>query len=177
MPVWKFVQPTGGTIELEDASLDLAAYYQALEDLGMWLRAHDGLEFEDLQTLLEAAAYDLTDLGLSLEAFSAYLEDLGLDLHTWATDILDVLFDLRTYGEPVEDLVTGLHAGAYGYADLAMLLEAASSTVLLDLVMALSVTDGIITENFGLSLHAMVAAPAFKAITAQRLTSIMTEIT
>lgn len=67
------LEPSEGTTELEDCSLDLSAYYQTLENLASWLRAHDGLEFDDLAASLEAAGYSLENLTLSLEAFAQSL--------------------------------------------------------------------------------------------------------
>lgn len=80
-----FLEPPEVVEELEDVSLDLSAYYQSLEDFGTWLRAHDGLEFEDLVSQLEAAGWTTEDLSTYITAWYQSLEDAGLSLEMWAS--------------------------------------------------------------------------------------------
>ncbi len=104
MPLWKFQEDSGsGSLELEDASLDLYAYHQAFEDLLCYLRAHDGIEFEDLACFLATSTISLEDLVSYLAAYYQSFEDAGFDLSTWGTDYKNLSTWLASYIQAFED--------------------------------------------------------------------------
>jgi hypothetical protein len=118
MPIWKFSSSDegGGQTALEDMSLNLSAYYQDLTDLGTFLRAHNGEEFEDLVMGLAAAGWTTEDLGSYLAAFLQSMEDMGLSLGTWGTDYQDMKTWLAAYYQVLEgDQPLSLNVIATGY--------------------------------------------------------------
>ena len=123
---------------LEDISLDLSAYYQSLENFGTWLRAHDGLEFEDLVSNLEAAGWTTEDLSSYLSAWYQSLEDAGLSLNTWGTGYEDLQSWLAAYHRSLEDAKTDLSIVATAYEHWTTFLWAVA-TVRKDLASSLQV--------------------------------------
>lgn len=140
MPIWKF-QPDGGggdIVELEDASLNLQAYRQSIEDILFFLRAHDGEEFEDISTSFIAAGYSVEDAVFTLDALYQSLEDAGIDLSTWGTDYKNLkswlaayilatdsnaTTDMATVATSYEYFKTLLSLVATGYKDLKTYLQ------------------------------------------------------
>lgn len=114
----------GEETALEDASLDLSAYYQTLENLGSWLRAHDGTEFDDMAATLEAAGYSLDDFTQSLAAYLQSVEDLGVDLSSVATWREDLAQWLAAYFQSLENQPVDLEALATVYDHLSTHLDA-----------------------------------------------------
>jgi hypothetical protein len=178
MPVWKFAEstPAEGTTELEDASLDLAAYYQSMEDLATWLQAHDGVELEDVMTYLAVCGLSIEDLGLSFEAYHQSMEDLALALTTLGLGLTDIRTWLSVNGQERQDLASRLTSAGQGYSMLPTTLQAVSPTVFLDLGLYLSATSGTVLDSLGLALYAVKTAPAFQSIVAQRLESVMADV-
>lgn len=176
---------------LEDAALDLSAYYQALEDVTTWLRATDGLELEDLaaelaawyQSLedagLDVAAYyqSLEDLAASLEALGWTLEDARTFLHAAVLVYSDMPADLRALGDARESILAGLQAVAWARHDLCIYLEAHSGLILLDLGALLEATDGTAFSHMGAWLCAIHQAPSFRSSVAQRASSVISAVT
>lgn len=162
--------------DMEDLAAALSAYYQDLEDFAAWLRAHDGLEFEDFKTLLAAYDLDLTDLPTALSAYHQDLEDFATHLQTWAWRTDDVKTLLSTQGLSLNDLPAHLRAVAYRYEDVQTFLKAVDSTVLTDLAAYLAATDGTVLDDVKLYLAAIALVPAYRAVTAQRLTSVISEV-
>jgi hypothetical protein len=132
---------------------------------GSWSAQEDNFitELEDACLYLSTLGQGIEDLHLLLQA-----HDGG------ATG--DFAAFLGALGQYLEDVAAELTAAALEYGDLAMILEAASSTVLDNLAMYLSATDGTVTSDMGLQLSALRLSPAFKSITAQRLTSVISEV-
>jgi len=215
---WEMFEATG-TTELEDASLDFAAYYQKRQDLLTFLRAHDGIELHDLTAKLEAAGWSIEDLAAFLSAYYQEIEDLGMDLTTWGTHYDDLKSFLAAYFQQLEDMQAGLETWATGYGDLKNILEAADwnmedlaawlcawgqetrdfgaalhvaletlydfgavltaadGSVLKNLGIFLYTTDGEVKHDAALVLRVVSGTPAFRTITAQRVASIVHEVT
>ncbi len=168
---------SSGTItELEDVRLNLSAYYQDLSDLAAWLKAHDGLEFEDLPTILAAFLQDTEDLPAHLSAYHQDLEGIMLNLQTWAWSIDDVKTELETQGLSLSDLTAAFAASGWRLGDIETFLAATDAIVRKDLAAMLWATDGIVTDDFPVYLCAIAFVPAFRSITAQRLTSVVSEV-
>lgn len=187
MPVWKFTSVAAEPeTALEDASLDLAAYYQSMEDLASWLRAHDGLEIEDLASELSAWYESMEDLGLDMAAWHESLEDMpaslaaaafmGEDvralLHAAALSFGDLMGWFRAVAESREDLTTSLMAGKDAYHDLFVYAEATNGIVRVDWGLSLEVLDNTALNDFGIWLGAIVQPPAFRSVVAQRLMAV-----
>jgi hypothetical protein len=135
---------------LEDFSLDLAAYHQKYDNMQMILQAHDGLEFRDFQMILEAIELTTTykDFVMLLEALSQKKESFQLLLE----------------------------AAKNRYKDFKMILEAADGTVFNNFMMILEASDGEVFNNFALHLQAIKATPAFRSVTAHRVSSVVHEV-
>lgn len=167
--------------ELEDASLDLAAYYRGMDDLGSFLRAHDGIELHDLLGKLEAAAWNIEDLAGFLSAYYEGMDDAGMDLDTWGTHYDDLKAFLSAWFQHLEDMGIDLETWATGYAngktfmwaaafafkDLQTWLAANAQALASlgarletgkhafgNLELFLSATDGIVLNNMGCFLYA-----------------------
>jgi hypothetical protein len=161
---------------LEDASLNLAAYYQKMEDLASFLRAHDGIEYRDLQT--ELAAFNLSEEDLSawLAAYYESFDDLGASLETWATKYKDLGIDLDVKGQSMESLKSYLEAAKAEFKDLGSFLSVTDGNVLKDLGSFLSATDGEVFKDVGMHLKVVQSVPAFRSIIAQRVSSVIQEV-
>lgn len=122
-PLLRFQGRDVGETALEDASLDLSAYYQTLENLGSWLRAHDGTEFDDLAAVLEAAGYSLDDFTQSLAAYLQATEDFGAGLSSVATGWDDLAQWLAAYFQSLDDQSLDLETCSTAYDHLASSLE------------------------------------------------------
>lgn len=134
---------------LEDAALDLSAYAQALDDLASFLRAHDGLEYRDLQMLLEAVSYTmLRDFGVSLDALA----------------------------EDFSSLPALLQAARERLGDLGAFLQATDAIVLNDMACFLFAHDGSVMNDLGLGLLAIADIPRFRSITAQKVSAVIHDL-
>ena len=176
MPVWKFTGTESGTVELVDAKLELSTYYQSLEDLKSLLRAHDGVELEDLRTWLIAAGVSLDDLGSWLSTENQTLEDARFHVCTVAQVLSDLKMRLDVLGLDLSDLSTWCQAAGYRTDSLKAWLQAVSPTVLQDLMMLLAATDGTILSDCRMALSTVGMAPAFRSIVAQRLSANIHEV-
>jgi len=161
---------------IEDASLDLSVYYCNLENLQAFFRAHDGIELHDIQAAL--AAYNLSEEDFAgwLGAFFEDKSDLGAILETWATQYKDLATDFDAKGQSIESLTARLETAKAKYKNLAAFLSVTDGSVLKDLAALLSVTDGSALKNLGLYLKAVQSVPAFRSITAQRVSSVVHEV-
>jgi len=162
--------------EIEDASLDLSVYGQNFDDFQSFLRAHDGVELHNLKTAL--AAYNLgeEDFAGWLGAFFEDKEDFGVHLKTWATQYKNFAGDFDAKGQSIESLMSQLETAKAKYKNLAAFLLVTDGSVLKDLAAFLSVTDGSVLTNMGLHLKAIQSVPAFRSITAQRVSSVVHEV-
>ena len=93
---------SGEEVKLVDASLNLSAYYQGLDDLTAFLRAHDGVELHDLQALLAAFKMKEEDLSAWLGAYFESMTDFKSHLQTWGTGYKDFKASLSLFGRKVE---------------------------------------------------------------------------
>lgn len=181
----------GEETALEDVSLDLAAYYQDLQDLKSLLQAHDGSAVEDLLTTLAAAGLDIEDLAAALAAYYQDMDDLPAQLQTlgqgvedfraplaaFVRALYDVQASLSAMGQGFEDLRLHPRAAGYDLPNLKVALSATDGSVLLDLVLMLAATDGLVTDDFAVYLAAIREAPSYTAQIGQRVSSVVTEVT
>ena len=191
MPVWKFVPAeTGDQTALEDVSLDLGAYYQSIENIATYLRAHDGIEVEDLLSFLAAYYESLEDIGSDLSAYYQAVEDAVALLQTCTYSLEDVrpslqaaalVFenlktDLTALGNAREDLITSFYVAGYARHDLSTYLAAVIPLVLSDLGVYFEATDGTALSSVRTYLAAVKRAPSFRSVMAQRVSSVMQEV-
>jgi len=162
--------------ELVDFRLNLSTVAYDLKDLATWLRAHDGIEYEDLQTLLAAYLQDTEDLPTYLTTLSQDFEDLMTRLQTWAWRTEDLPAFLKTLSLSLDDFKTALNVAGYDLSDLATFLSTASPTVLADLMTYFSATDGVARSDLATYLSAISLIPAHRAVMAQRLTGVISEV-
>jgi len=163
--------------DIEDLASFLSAFYERMEDAGMDLTTW-GTRYDDLKSFL--AAY-----------FQALVEDMKAGLETWATgygdlksmaeaaawNTEDLAAWLCAWGQQLSSLAVLLRAGKHSFGDLAALLAVTDGIVLDDLGFFLIALDGIVLTNVTLSLKVIQAIPAFRTITAQRVASIVHEVT
>lgn len=171
---------TADTIHWAVKTTDLQASLEAagwsLDDLAVLLRAHDGLEFRDLPSALTAAGVSAEDLSSLLTASLESTDDLGSFLQTWGIGHKDlrVLLDLKS--RRLEDLPALLHAIRRRFLDLASFLSVTDGKIMKDMGTLLTVTDGTVRKDLGMVLAVMQSIPAFRAVTAQRVSSVVHEV-
>lgn len=113
--------------ELEDASLDLSAYYRGQSDFSSFLRAHDGIELHDLQARLEAAGWNIEDFTVFLSAYYESMDNnAGMDLNTWGTHYDDPKLPLAAWLQRFENISAGLEARYQGLSNWRAFMEAAA---------------------------------------------------
>ena len=161
---------------IEDASLDLSAYSCTLENLQAFLRAHDGIELRDLQAAIEAFHLSTKDFSTLLIAALESTGDFAADFETWATQYKDLAGDFDAKGQSIESLTARFETAKAKYKNLAAFLSVTDGSVLKDLTAFLSVTDGSVLKNLGLSLKTIQSMPAFRSIIAQRVSSVVHEV-
>jgi len=167
---------SGANEIVEDASLDLATYGSSLENLQAFLRAHDGVELRDLQATLEAFSLSTEDFSTLLIAMLESTGDFAANFETWATQYKDLAGDFDAKGQTVESLMSNFSTAKDKFTNLAAFLSATDGDVLKDLAAFLSVTDGAVLKNLGLSLRATKSIPAFRSNIAQRVSSVVSEV-
>jgi len=169
--------PNGEETQLEDVSLDLSAYYQAFEDIKLFLQGHDGIEYRDLQSALAAADWTAEDLAMFLSAWLQGLDDAALDLSAHYLCYEDMKSVLTAYGQKMPSFPALLEAAGAGLQSLKSFLHATAGVVFGDLGCFFTATDGIVRSDLGLWLCAFSGIPAFRSVTAQRVSSVVHEVT
>ena len=168
-----------GTTEtnyIEDVSLNLTAATYSLEDLKTFLTTTDGTVLTDVLLQLAAFADSTEDIKLNLEAGLENLEDLPLSLETWGQLFQDLPLSLEAQAVNLEDLKTWFRAVATVLKDLGLYLNVTDGVSLEDLSVMLNVTDGIILRDASLNLKTVSATPAFRSVTAHRVSSVIHEV-
>lgn len=143
-------EETVGTSLLEDLSLDIAAYYQQVEDMETWLGITDGTMLKDLKTWI------------GIEGLLSYLKDLSTDL--------------SIHGHSLDDLNTWISAAGVSYKHLQSWLGITDGLIMRDLSLWLGITDGTVLKDLGVWAGVISATPAFRSVTAHRLASVMHEV-
>jgi hypothetical protein len=161
---------------MEDARLDLSAYYQALTEIVMWLGSTDGVVLADLEMRLQAATLTMDDLATFLSAYYQSLEDVVLALSTSGSVSLDLRSSLSAPGQALADLTSQLRAAGAIHIDFNALLQAASPTILTSILMALQATNGLVTSDVGVLFSTRQQPPSFQSIIGQRLSSVLSEV-
>lgn len=144
MPLWKYQHAAEEYTALDDARIDLSAYYQSMEDLAQYLTVI-GWTTEDVRSFLHAAVLSYSDMPATFSAM----------------------------GDALENLITELQAIAWEKHDIGTYLAAQSALVLIDLGVSLEATNGLVLRNMGAWLCAIQQPPSFKASVAQRATSVI----
>jgi len=162
--------------EMEDASLDLAAYYRGQSDLQTLLRAHDGIEYRDLSAQLATFNLSVEDFTAFLSAYHQHMDDASLDLITWGERQSDLKSFLAAISQQISSFPLHLWASRETMHNLALYLAATGGITLRDLGCYLSATDGVVARDLGLYLRVVSQAPLFKTMTAQRISSVVSEV-
>ena len=150
---WPILAP----YELKNASLDLSAYYQKLEDLGLKL----------LTCIITTTIYS----GYGIYCGEGWW--CGAPLFV----MKDVNLDLSAYGREIEDFRAWLRAVSNSLHDFGAMLAAADGIILKDMAAFLAATDGIVLKDMGLFMQVISASPVFRTRISQRMTSIAREVT
>ena len=146
MPIWKF--KSGESIAAEDFKTDLAAYYQALENLGLDLSSY----------------YQATD-------------DLNLDVDLAQLVFDDAKLDLNAALQGREDLSLAVKLAVYELRNLGMSLDVNNGVVYGDLPLNLNLSDGYWRDDFKMNITLVNKVPEFRAIYAMHLISVISEVT
>jgi len=147
---------------LDDAALDLSTHGFSYEDMRCVLAAYFQSSAQDLKTFLQTWATGYGDLKSMLEAADWNLEDLAAWLCAWAQELSSLTFLLE--------------AGTYGLRDLAAFLVVIDGVVFNDLAIRLDATDCDVTRDVVFVLSVVSGTPAFRSVTAQRVSSIIHEV-
>lgn len=167
---------TEGNEEVEDISLDLSAYYQARDNLAAILAATDGTAFQDLEAILKVYGQSIDDLPAELAAYYHDRQDIAAVLKTLATGYKDLPTALQAMGLGRDDLPAQLKALAWAGKDLSTVLAAVTPLVFRDLGLSLSATDGTTINDLSTVLAAVKRAPQYRSVVAQRVRSVISEV-
>lgn len=142
---------------------------------------------------LKATHYTITDSFVSwgTEEVSS-VEDFSLDLavHGYHVDLFSMILEVTSIAWSMTDFKLNLDVVAQvidsfkmllevvldKLDDFKMLLEVTDGTVFDNFTMMFEVTDGIVFDNFKMDLSVISATPAFRSVTAHRLTPVMHEV-
>ena len=160
---------------LEDLASFLSAYHESMDDADMDLQTW-GTHYDDMKQQLAAWHQHMEDMKSSFETWATKYDDAKAFLEAAGWHIEDLGTWLSTYGQEVSHLSAWLHAAKDVLKDLAMFLYAASGEVLGDLGCFLYAGDGEIKTDLGLKLHVISSVPVFKSTTAQRVSSVVSEV-
>ena len=166
-----------GMIEIEDISLDLSAYYQVRTDLAIILSATDGIVLQNLEIFLKTYGQSIEDLYTELSAYFQDRQDITAQLKTLAIGWQGLPTALQAMGLGREDLSTQFKALARTSRDLTTVLAAVTPLLFRDLGLALSATDGTATNDLSTVLAAVKRVPQYKSVVAQRIKSVISEVT
>lgn len=171
-------------------ALDLAASYQKLEDIQLDILLH-GYALAHLPMDLHAGAIVIIDKILDLAISYQKLEDTKLDILTWGDKAQDAKIDGIVAGWARKDKKLDMFICAQIMEAMAMGIAAAkeisNSNARLDMWISngytlqdgrldIITTDGRKLKDMGLDLAVIEVMPAFKAVYAMHLSSVITEI-
>ena len=105
------------------------------------------------------------------------MEDVPAYLATVARVLLDAPLSLQAHALARKDLPAALRACAQRLDDLGLYLSVTDAQVLHDLGLYLSATDGAVTDDLSLRLAAVRNAPRYVSSIAQRVSSVVRDVT
>lgn len=121
--------------------------------------------------------YSLADMSLNLStrkySFSIFSMVLQTILGEW---IKDLSLSVQAIAERREIIKLVLDAATNKLKSLSLDLSATDGTVLQNIFMLLEAVDGTIFEDFKMQLQAIKATPAFRSVTAHRVSSVLHEV-
>jgi len=162
---------------IEDLAMFLSAWLQGLDDVALDLSTH-GFHYEDMKSIL--AAFFQTagqDLKTFLEAWATHRGDLPARLEAALTVYKSLQAWLTAYGQEAASFPALLQAARAKLQSFKSFLHAADGLVFGDLGCFFTATDGIVRSDLGLWLCAFSGIPAFRSVTAQRVSSVVHEVT
>lgn len=110
---------------------------------------------------VQANAFDYFKMLLEVTA-GEFTEDFSLNLDVTA--------------QTIDSFKLMLEVGMYTLEDFKMLLEVTDGTVFDDFALLLEVADGTVFDNFKMDLRVISATPAFRSVTAHRVSSVISEV-
>lgn len=164
--------PGGPREELQDASLKLGAFSLSLDDFASFLRAHDGLEFEDFRSRLIGVGLELEDLNGFLSAYYQSMEDAPLFLWNFGEVLRDLQAKLGAIGLSVEVLPFVMNAIGYRLEDFGLKAVLTDGVALHDFQTILEASRGETFNNIRLSLRTRRHTSSLKTVRAQRTGSV-----
>ncbi|SPD72557.1 hypothetical protein PITCH_A140037 [uncultured Desulfobacterium sp.] len=161
---------------IEDFASFLSAYYENMDDdIGLNIITW-GTHYDDQKIPLAAWLQRFENISAELEAryegFSngrAFLEAAAFmfkNFKTWMT----------AYGQSLASLPSPLWAGKAVFKNLDLYLSATDGLILCNLALFLSTTNGIVQKDLGVALQVIGSVPVFRSITAQRISSVVSEV-
>lgn len=136
--------------------------FAAETDSGAWpIPVADSVTDFSLDLAVQANAFDYFKMTLEVLE-GAWIEDFKLSLDV----VAQVIDSFKMLLEVVLNKID----------DFKMLLEVTDGTVFDDFAMLLDVVDGTVFDNFKMELSVVSATPAFRSVTAHRLSSVLSEV-
>ena len=154
---------SGGWVGVGCYSTEQTVDYIAAEtSSGSWpIPVPSGIEDFKLDLAVQGYAFDNFKMLLDVSA-GYWLEDFKLNL--------DVVAQI------IDSFKMLLEVGLNKLDDFMMLLELTDGTVFDNFAMLLDVVDGTVFDNFKMDLSVVSATPAFRSVTAHRVSSVLHEI-
>lgn len=161
--------------EIEDFAAFLSAYFEEFQDAGMDLDAW-GTHYDDFKSFLAAHFENVDDFKTALETWATEYENLisKLEAATWHINNLPAQFS--TQAQDLSSFAAVLRAIKYRTKNLSLFLQAHSGFNFIDAALFLIVTDGITMNDMGLKLFAIKNVPTFRSVTAQKVSSVLHEV-
>lgn len=159
-----------------NAILDLAVFYEDLENMKLDT-AILGDKVQDFPTDLVVAGWINEDGKLDIAAYFESLGDFFLDTHIAAWTRKDKKLDISTAVRVLEDAKLIIHlAQELSNQNIILDMWITDGDSLQDASLDIWVTDGIKLHNVGLDIAVVGVMPAFKAVYAMHLDSVIKEI-
>lgn len=112
------------------------------------------------------------DLAVQANAFDYF--KMILDVTDGLIEVLPL--NLEVVAQMIDSFKMLLEVALNNFEDFKMLLEVTDGTVFDNFAMLLDVVDGTVFDNFKMDLSVISATPAFRSVTAHRLTPVLHEV-
>jgi len=144
-----------------------SSYQIEIQECGTW---------RDMKAFLTAYFESIADVAAFLETWGTHYDDFAAALRAVLTVYKDLPAWLAAYGQSLSSLAMVFRAGAEKRRDLAAFFCATDGIITGDFAACFVVTDGTVKTDLGLYLRVVAGIPAFRTITAQKVSSVVHEV-
>jgi hypothetical protein len=142
-----------------------------------WIKATNYTLKDTIITWGDEEVSSVTDFSLDLSVHGSHLDLFCMILETISMlAVSDLKLDLEAKAQLIEHFKMLLQAGRENIDSFIMMLAATDGTVFDNFVMLLEAVDGTVFDNFTMILKAVKATPAFRSVTAHRVSSVISEV-